>query len=96
MKKVFFGLVVVATALGASAFTSATKVTGINYQLQADGLYHKTVDRTDPDLCNSVPDSKPCVISLTNDQGLTFSATLFPLATNPAIYSSMSQGVITP
>lgn len=80
MKKVFFGLLVAATALGASAFTNAktaaaSKFAVIYYQ-HNDGIY----SLVQPTNSCGVAASNPCTISYAVDPGeLSFSYADRPL-----------------
>ncbi|PYF76545.1 hypothetical protein [Pedobacter nutrimenti] len=96
MKKVFFGLLVAAIAVGGSAFTSAQKKVTTDtyyYVLNQAGTSYRSVGivAPDEDLCSTAPISK-CVVGFNADHGTTVNPTSLP---SGKTYESSTSGYIT-
>lgn len=85
MKRLFFGLAVAATALGASAFTNANSRVAKTYYQTSEGGYVATQPPA-PRSC-AVTSDNPCTYTFPNDPGLA-SFTISQLPTLSATYGT--------
>jgi hypothetical protein len=95
MKKVFFGLLVAAVAVGGSAFTNAHKKATVDtyyYKLNQAGTIYTKVGTTQPSLslCKEANIDK-CVIGFDTDEGATVLRSSLPAT---PVYTSPSNGYI--